>query len=329
MLVFAFLTVANAASGQNVSIALTSQNSGMLDLGQVGYIEMQICNTVESPSAAQNKLRPQMSVPASQLTILPSTQQTLPPGWTVFSNNGTAIRLSNTTDPIEGNTCVNILIAVQGVSAGTAPVTGQIFFNGSQTPGNNPSDDVSTTAVILPIVLGGFEAVIADCQAKINWHTEQELNTLKFIIEKSTDVNTWETVADVAAAGNSATRRNYTASDAKVESKKVTYYRLKAIDKDGKFSYSNIINVVSNCLTKKAVVFPNPVTNGHFVVFITGFAEKATASLRAADGRLMLSKNVTDGNNSFNVSSLASGTYFLSIADSNGNKIQQKLVITK
>jgi len=342
LLAFTCIAFANASVGQDVSINLLTQNSGQVNISEIVFLEVSVCNTSSSATVPNYKIRPQISAPGSIVTI-PASGHILPAGWTIVSNTGSVIRLSNGTGTIEPNTCYSAFIALRGTTeGGPSIINGNMLFStgiapgsapGAATPGdlsaNNTSQSTVQVNTALPIVLGSFEAIITDCRAKINWHTEQEVNTLKFTIEKSTDANTWVVVADVPAAGNAGARRDYTATDTKVESKKAIYYRLKAIDKDGKFAYSNIVNVVNNCVAKKAIVFPNPVESGSFNVFISGFEDIATASLRSSDGRLVLIKKVTEGNNLFSVTALANGTYFLSIKDAAGNQIQQKVIVSR
>ncbi|RZK46531.1 MAG: T9SS type A sorting domain-containing protein [Pedobacter sp.] len=82
-----------------------------------------------------------------------------------------------------------------------------------------------------------------------------------FLIERSADGQQFEPIGQLPAAGNSQQQRNYTFSDEHPGEGK-NYYRLKMMDMDNRFKYSDI-QVVSFRKEKSAVltVYPNPVTD--------------------------------------------------------------------
>ncbi|MDQ1088351.1 FAD-dependent oxidoreductase [Siphonobacter sp. SORGH_AS_1065] len=96
----------------------------------------------------------------------------------------------------------------------------------------------------------------------LKWATSYERNTQKFFIQYSFDSLDFETVDIVNASGNSIMKQEYSYLDKKTAwyNKKVIYYRLKQVDMDGKFTYSNIISInpaIDNeVISIKA--YPNP-----------------------------------------------------------------------
>lgn len=91
----------------------------------------------------------------------------------------------------------------------------------------------------LPVELIEFTAEAKDDHVEIHWTTASELNNAAFVVERSADAVTFETLISVPGAGNSNVTRQYVQHD-KLPLKGVSYYRLKQIDFDGKFEYSEI-----------------------------------------------------------------------------------------
>jgi uncharacterized protein (TIGR02145 family) len=95
----------------------------------------------------------------------------------------------------------------------------------------------------LPVELISFTASVLDNNVKLNWTTATEVNTFSFEIEKkTTNNNSWEKIASVKASGNSTSPKQYSYLDKTVNSDK-NNYRLKMVDLNGFFKYSNIINI--------------------------------------------------------------------------------------
>lgn len=98
----------------------------------------------------------------------------------------------------------------------------------------------ATSASLLPVKLKNLRAAFNIDRVDLNWETETEHNSLKFIVERSTEGRTFNTVGEVAAKGNSTTLSRYSFTDRSPLTRK-SFYRLRIIDKDGSFEYSRII----------------------------------------------------------------------------------------
>ncbi len=327
----------------NPTIAVLPANSGQVQQTTTLDLQITIGNTGTANIVA-NKLRPVITVPAS-VTLLADAQQLpgLPAGWSIVSNTGSQIRICNGTDVIAGSTSRTITLKVLGVTI-AAPQTfsGQINFGGASCSvsgpapgGNNTADDFATSTIevipfVVPLTLTDFSASLKDCQPLLSWTTETEINTDRFEIEKSNGGNTndWKTIGFVAANGNSSSKLNYSFNDQNNSafSEKV-YYRLKMIDKDGKFTYSKILPVLINCRTSNVLVYPNPVPDGKLYISISGTVGLAEASLISSAGQIILTMKVNNGSNSMNVSAVADGFYLLKITDKNGISKTTKITI--
>ncbi|MEQ1677185.1 MAG: choice-of-anchor Q domain-containing protein [Chitinophagaceae bacterium] len=121
-------------------------------------------------------------------------------------------------------------------------------------------------STVLPVRLLAFNGRAEGYKNILYWSTASESNSSRFEIERSNDAILFETIGAMAAAGNSATVRQYQFADNRL-TKAQHYYRLKQIDNDGRFDLSTII-VVSNSESQSTVsVFPNPVENTATLLF--------------------------------------------------------------
>jgi hypothetical protein len=115
-----------------------------------------------------------------------------------------------------------------------------------------------STAVPLPIQLVYFSGSSLANGITLNWQTLTEKNNERFEIEKSVNGINWQVLENIAGSGTSVQLKNYSFLDLKALNG-VNYYRLKQIDFDGQFKYSEIIYVFHSfekpfC----SVVWPNP-----------------------------------------------------------------------
>ena len=135
------LFIAGKSFGQaNPFINVLPSNSGIVSVGATIDIVVTIGNTGPISTIPQAKLRPIIQVPPS-VTFLPNAQQTgLPAGWTILSNNGSQLRVCNSTDPIPVNTSRTITLKVQGVT-----VTGSQTFSGNINFGNGTTCSAGTS----------------------------------------------------------------------------------------------------------------------------------------------------------------------------------------
>ena len=106
----------------------------------------------------------------------------------------------------------------------------------------------STGEVPLPVQISMFDAaLIKNGNVKLTWETASESNSFMFEVErKSFTMNNssfWEKIGSVAAAGNSNTTKNYSFIDSKAIGSTKFYYRIKLLDVDGSFDYSNEIEL--------------------------------------------------------------------------------------
>ncbi len=201
----------------------------------------------------------------------------------------------------------------------------------------NPDDQSATTnfslvsSCPLPVTLLTFNGNLVNNETHLNWRTASENNLKSYEIEKSMDGINFALLNVVAAKGNANTETSYQAID-RYPYPGYSYYRLKMMDKDAGFTYSNIVKIETEkksiALTK---MYPNPL---HDIFNIEIFAERnSDIQIRVYDllGKSVLNKQVAvqAGLNEYplNLANLSAGNYIIEIKDMSGSIIgKSKLV---
>ena len=166
----------------------------------------------------------------------------------------------------------------------------------------------------LPIKDITLSAKETNGQVMLQWQTIGELNTASFIIQRSTDGRTFIDLATKEAVGSGNNGYGYV--DAAAGG--VNYYRIKSIDKDGAFSYSNVSSLTIN--DSRLTIYPNPAKD---ILSIRGIAtgESFTASIVSVQGKkVSTSLSISDANASLGVKNLSAGMYLLELLGKDGDK---------
>lgn len=158
----------------------------------------------------------------------------------------------------------------------------------------NLTNGASLDCTILPVELAEFEVSYDPLEkgANIFWKTETEKDNDHFILEKSVNNEDFEPLYKIEGAGTTSHSTEYFAFDPNV-SYGVSYYRLKQVDENGEFEYSEVrsIHVFEESLDK-LTISPNP-TNDHVRLFFNSYY-KDDARLIVSDftGKALIEKNI-------------------------------------
>ena len=112
---------------------------------------------------------------------------------------------------------------------------------------------------IIPVELTLFNGSYEGSVVNLKWLTATETNNFGFEVERRNDYTPYESIGFVNGNGNSTNRVTYNFVDENLTSKKY-YYRLKQIDLDGTFEYSNEIEIEIDDLSDFQLYqnYPNP-----------------------------------------------------------------------
>lgn len=169
---------------------------------------------------------------------------------------------------------------------------------------------------------------------KVSWATAIEIDNDGFDVERSTDGQNWTILGFVDGHDNSTVQQNYYYNDLNVTPGVIYYYRLRQIDNDGDFEYTDIVSArlnVETAFTVKDFV-PNPTMDRTSLV-ITGNREQLIeVAFYDVIGRKVLSSTHTVGKGfnrfDFDLALLASGTY-TAIISADNEVYTRKVVLTK
>ncbi|HUM51009.1 MAG TPA: T9SS type A sorting domain-containing protein [Chitinophagales bacterium] len=143
---------------------------------------------------------------------------------------------------------------------------------------------------VLPIELTTFTGYNDGALNVLNWTTSSERNSLKFEVEKSLDGTNFTYIGERPAAGNSSTPRDYTLNDEHPVTGN-NYYRLKMVDIDGQFKYSDVIliKVAQSEITDGILnVYPNPTNDKLNIVYQAGAEQQLNLNIFNAIGQSMM-----------------------------------------
>jgi len=169
---------------------------------------------------------------------------------------------------------------------------------------------------VVPVGLTYFTSSISGNDVQLSWQTATENNSSYFEIDGSEDGTNFNSLGTREAAGNSASKINYSFTDRNVGTG-VHYYRLKQFDKDGRFTYSNIITQVALVDKTKLSVYPNPAINNVIITHEIS-AEGDVLNLYNSSGSLLLTKKIEAGatQTNVNISVYPKGSYIFQLSNS-------------
>lgn len=182
----------------------------------------------------------------------------------------------------------------------------------------------------LPVVFMPLSATLDNKDAVLSWTTSMEWNTAYFEIEHSTNNKDFSVVGKQTSKGNSMEAVAYKF----VHTTPVmgeNFYRIKAVDVDGKFSFSNIALVrVQNRIISSVLVYPNPVADVLAIELFSDARKHISLMVTDAKGSVILNdrQTVQQGKNKLqlNVGHLPSGVYYLQTDDGNSGPQHQKFI---
>ncbi|MEM9884770.1 MAG: hypothetical protein AAF849_02690 [Bacteroidota bacterium] len=193
-----------------------------------------------------------------------------------------------------------------------------------QTNCTTPEPSIPECAILLPVELLSFEAQVVNKDAvELKWQTASETNNRGFEIQRSLEAKIWETVDFVEGNGTTLTTISYGWIDKSVKNGRY-YYRLKQVDNDGSYEYSEIASVDIKINPRIAYqVFPNPVQNGSN---ITLQYDEPIHSLRIVNelGQVIYEDKNAYAEKTMSIRSWTTGRYYLFV---NGQFFDRLVVV--
>ena len=232
------------------------------------------------------------------------------------SSNGS---LTITTKPLTQARTYNVRLKATGIS-------------GLNVCSSTPATATITVSSTLPVRIIGFKGKKVNDNVLLEWTVENEVNVLRYEVERSTNGSLFEKMATKNAVG-SINRYTYSVTDMAVTAP-VNYYRLKIIDADGSFAYSRIVAISNNGASISiSSVLPNPFGDKLSVQMYLSKAQKVTLEMVDEGGRIVRQKQaqMLPGLNTISfagLSALPGGFYILRMVTDDA-VLQQKVVKSK
>jgi hypothetical protein len=227
-----------------------------------------------------------------------------------------------------------------------SPITNQVGLfdshansNGSGVINNQTlSQPIEIFNELLPVELVSFSANYSGSKICLEWQTATEIDNYGFEIERKevADENTqWRNIGFVAGAGNSNSKLSYIYFDENLNNDHY-FYRLKQIDNDGSYSYSDEVEVKFDLIAEDFTLtqnYPNPFNPSTQIKF--GFKEDTQASLKVYNtiGELVsvLFNSKAEAGNlyslTFNADNLPSGMYIYELRSEKFTEVRKMLLL--
>ena len=239
----------------------------------------------------------------------------------------TPVRLASITVNFTGGTLTGNEVITPRQNLTTS---GSFWTNALAGSSGTKQNFSQPTTFTLPITLVNFTATKAALAVNLNWEVSAEINAKGYEVERSANGSNFTVIGKIAATG----KGNYSSVDANPLSG-VNYYRLKMLDKDGKFKYSDVRTVLFDGTAVVFDIFPNPVISNKLNLHLQqyNYEGKAQAIIKDMLGRSIQTTgvNIVKGNNQLPIvlTGLNSGSYFVTLHTANGTVIAEPLKFVK
>ncbi|WNJ19940.1 T9SS type A sorting domain-containing protein [Pontibacter sp. G13] len=150
------------------------------------------------------------------------------------------------------------------------------------------SGDVQGSLVV-PVTWAGIQADVQAYTVQIAWSTHSESNNHHFEVERKIGRGEFQTIGSVDGAGNSASQKSYEFVD-HLPVSGLQAYRVKQVDIDGAFSYSEVVEASLGDAIQDFDVYPNP--TDHELILRMRNPQAADIQVFSPTGKLVMSETI-------------------------------------
>ena len=184
---------------------------------------------------------------------------------------------------------------------------------------NSSEVEIEVTS-LLPVELSYFEGEMENGGSLLGWETQSEENNDYFEVQYSAEGREFYTLDKVAGNGTTTEAQNYEYTHKDVRNND-NYYRLKQVDFDGNFEYSDIIYLKNDTRDMPIAIHPNP---AHELVIYEGAA--AILTFYDIQGKRVIQQTTVNERTTIDISNLRNGVYTIEIMTKTGEKTFEKLI---
>jgi len=242
-----------------------------------------------------------------------------------------------------GFTTINSSLT-SGLTFRSATPSETVVYSCSGTGGPPPGGTFTTTLLTpgtwfaldnpLPVELTSFTANANGDKVDLSWETQTEVNNYGFNVERRINEGEWNSIAFIEGHGTSNSPKEYSYSDKDLFSGGSKFqYRLKQVDNDGSFEYSDVVEVeIAPSQFELAQNYPNPFNPSTTIRFSLPKETQLKINIYNMLGELV--ETLAEGNYetgyhkvTFNASTLPSGVYIYRIESSDFVQTKKMLMI--
>jgi len=196
---------------------------------------------------------------------------------------------------------------------------------------------------VVPVELTNFNSAVNGDEVILSWTTATELNNSGFEVQRKSGTDEWFSIGFVQGAGTTQQSQNYSYTD-KILIAGNYSYRLKQVDLDGSFKYSDAIEVEVNSFPARFSLeqnYPNPFNPSTKIRFtipaviasVAKQSQMVTLKVYNVLGNEIATlvneeKSAGEYEVNFDASGLASGTYFYKLEAGSFSQVK-KMILTK
>ena len=224
--------------------------------------------------------------------------------------------------PQEGDEFI-VVSAPNGTVSSNLPSSASATYNGGtfsfELINTGTALKLKVTAAPLPVELISFTGRLLPAgEVLLEWATASEFNASHFEIEHSPDGLNFSKIGEVPATGG-AVLTEYSFIDPQ-PANGINYYRLRQVDFDGQFSYSEVVAIEVDKLVATTRIFPNPVAQGG-ILHIDSPLQIRQLDILSSDGRTVLSHQNLRDNQTLRIENISPGTYFIRLTGNTGKVV--------
>jgi hypothetical protein len=235
----------------------------------------------------------------------------------VISNSGT---FNTYNIPVSYNNLSNNTFTVRIYAYNSIDIYGTLWFDEISVNGD-------VQAIVLPVDVTYLKGHSENGRTALQWETGWEKNSKEFIIERSGDMKTFIVIGTVAASGETTGRTLYSFTDNNPPAG-ISYYRLKLIDRDGRFTTCKPVSVLNPQPFAGIRVAPNPASS-KTISIIAPDSHNAVLTMYTAWGMPVPVRREDDALGYIHLTpirALVSGIYFV-MYEKNGRKEHLKVLV--
>lgn len=228
------------------------------------------------------------------------------------------------------------------ISGGGSPsqklrLNGSVIFEGNDATINAPQ--MASTAsngftemvnasfsTPLPVKFVGFTLTRRNNDVLIQWSTSEEMNANTYEVERSLDGTNWNTITQIAAAGNSSYVTNYSFTDKNL-SLKTIYYRIKEVDVDGKANYTAIKSIKTDTNSSNTEIKIAGIQGKVLLQFASEIKGNLTVRFVSASGQILDQQTISNPVGQVVLNSKLTGNYIISISNGQAFNTAKQVIL--